>query len=82
MRHCKVLVVQLQQEGLNLLDALSLVSGTAKTLEGIRYETDVDNQVIAAVAMARQVGCDPEKEFNKHHRRRVPPIRLDDRCEN
>ena len=46
MRHCKVLVVQLQQEGLNLLDALSLVS-TTKALERIRNETDVNNQVKA-----------------------------------
>ena len=82
MRHCKVLVVQLQQEGLNLLDALSLVSTTTKALERIRNETDVNNQVKAAVEMAKQIGCDPEKEFSQHHRKRVTPLRLDDRNEN
>ena len=46
MRHCKVLVVQLQEEGLNLLDALSLVSTTTKALEGICNETDVDNVIM------------------------------------
>ncbi|CAB3987849.1 zinc finger MYM-type 1-like [Paramuricea clavata] len=81
MRHCKLLAVQLQ-EGLNLLDAISLVSTTTKSLEGIRNETDVNNQVKAAVEMARQVGCDPEQEFSKNHRKRMPPLRLDDRREN
>ncbi|CAB4012511.1 Hypothetical predicted protein [Paramuricea clavata] len=82
MRHCKVLVVQFQEEGLNLLDAHSLFSTTAKALEGIRNETDVDNQVKAAAAMARQVGCEPEKEFSQHDRKRVPSLRLDDRRGN
>ena len=82
MRHCKVLVVQLQEEGLNLLDALTLVSTTTKALERIRNEVDVDKQVKAAAAMARHVGCDPEEEFCHNHRRRVPPRRLDDTCEN
>ena len=71
MRHCKMLVVQLQQEGINLLDALSLVSTTTKTLERIRNETDVNNQVKAAVGMTKQIGCDPEKEFSQHHRKRL-----------
>ena len=71
-----------KQEGLNLLDALSLVSTTTKALERIRNETDVNNQVKAAVEMAKQIGCDPEKEFSQHHRKRVTPLRLDDRNEN
>ena len=32
--------------------------------------------------MAKQIGCDPEKEFSQHHRKRVTPLRLDDRNEN
>ena len=40
MRPCKELVVQLQEEGLNLLDALGLVSSTTKALEKIN-EDDV-----------------------------------------
>ena len=56
MHHCKVLVVQLQQEGLNLLDALSLVCTTTKALEKICNETDVNNQVKAAVEMAEHIG--------------------------
>ena len=76
MHHSKVLVVQLQED-LNLLDALSLVSATTKALQGIRNEADLDNQVKAAVAMARQP------------RRRIqatsqvwPPLRFDDRRAN
>ena len=74
MRHCKVLVVQLQQ--------LILVSTTTKALERIPNENDVNNQVKAAVEIAKQIGCDPEKEFSQHHRKRVAPLRLDDRNEN
>lgn len=82
MRHCKVLVVQLQEEGLNLLDALSLVSTTTNAIKKIRNEVQVDNQVKAATAMARQVGSDPEEEFHRHHRRRVNPRRFDEHGEN
>ena len=45
MRRCKVLVVQLQEEGLNLLDALELVSSTTRALEKIRNEDDVQKQI-------------------------------------
>jgi hypothetical protein len=82
MRHCKVLVVQLQDEGLNLLDALTLVSATTSALEKIRNTVDVDNQVRAASEMARQFGCDPHQEFTQHHRKRLLPMRFDERPEN
>ena len=42
MCHCKVLVVQVQEEALNLLDALNSVSTTTNALERIRNEVDVD----------------------------------------
>eukprot|EP00794_Sanderia_malayensis_P000644 gene644-1312_t len=45
MRRCEVLVVQLQEEGLNLIDALELVSSTTEALEKIRNEDDVQKQI-------------------------------------
>lgn len=82
MRHCKVLVVHLQGEGLNLLDVFSLASPKIKSLEGIRNEADTDNQVKAAVAIAREVGRDPEKEFSQNKRVKKFPQRLVDRRVN
>ena len=68
LRPYKVLMVQLQEAGLNLLDALTLVRTTTTALEKNRNAADVDNPVMAAAAMARQFGCLPRQEFNRHHR--------------
>ena len=78
MRRCKVLVVQLQEEGLNLLDALELVSSTTRALEKIRNEDDVQKQIEAATQIAMHMGINPEEEFQHRHRRRLIPRRIDE----
>lgn len=75
---CKVLIVQLQDEGINLLDALSLVSYTTSALEKIRKEEDIQNQLTAAVSIAQKLEIDPGDEYERLHRRRVGPRRLDE----
>ena len=85
MRCCKVLIVQLQEESLNLqeesLDALSLVDATVIALEKIRNVENVDNQVRAAVAMTKQYGMDPIDDFQRVHRKRMTPVRFDNHSE-
>ena len=82
MRRCKVLVVQLQEEGLNLLDALELVSSTTRALEKIRNEDDVQKQIEAATQIAMHMGINPEEEFQHRHRRRLIPRRIDENRDN
>ena len=76
MRRCKVLVVQLQEEGLNLLEALGLVSFTTEALIKIRNEDDVKKEIQAAIDISKQIGINPEEEFQKNHRRRLIPKKL------
>ena len=82
MRRCKVLVVQLQEEGLILLDALELVSSTTRALEKIRNEDDVQKQIEAATQIAMHMGINPEEEFQHRHRRRLIPRRIDENRDN
>ena len=82
MRRCKVLVVQLQEEGLNLLDALGLVSSTTEALIKIRNEDDVKKEIQAAIDISKQIGINPEEEFQKNHRRRLIPKRIDENRDN
>ena len=82
MRPCKVLVVQLQEEGLNLLDALGLVSFTTKALEKVRNEDGVKKEIEAAVAIAKQFGIGPEEEFQQHHQRKLIPRKIDKNRDN
>ena len=52
MRSSKVLIVQLQEEGLNTLDALPLIESTIKALKRIRTDKEIENHITAAVSLA------------------------------
>ena len=82
MRRCKVLVVQLQEEGLNLLDALRLVSSTTEALIKSRNEDNVKKEIQAAIDSSKQIGINPEEECQKNHRRRLIPKRIDENRDN
>ncbi len=75
---CKVLIVQLQDEGINWLDAISLVSSTTSAMQKIRNEEEIQNQLTAAVSMAQKLEIDPGDEYERLHGRRVAPRRLDE----
>ena len=51
--------MHLQKEGLNLLDAVGLVSSTAEASMKIRNEDDVRNEIRAAIDIAKQTGINP-----------------------
>ena len=62
MRPCKVLIAQLQDEGLNFLDTLWLVLSTRSSLERIRGEEEINNHLMAATAMAETFGIVYQEE--------------------
>ena len=58
MRSGKVLIVQLQEEGLNILDALPLIESTIKALKRIRTDKEIENHITAAVSLAGKCKID------------------------
>lgn len=78
----KRLVVQLQTVELNILDATSLVEATLSIMEKIRADDKMmDDQIESSLIFARSLGIDPENDFNRHHRPRRAPRRLDEQAE-
>ena len=79
MTKTKVLTKQLQEEELNILDALKLIDATVENLAEIRKdETAMNAQLDAMVAFAEQQDTDPMSEYRRHHKARHPPRRIDE----
>ena len=78
----KSLVVQLQSVELNILDATGLVYGTLSILQKLHDDDKmIDDQIEASVVFARNIEIDAEADFNRHHRPRKAPIRVDEQAE-
>ncbi len=75
----KSLVVQLQSVELNILDATGLVYGTLGILQKLRDDDKMmDDQIEASVIFASNIEIDAEADFNRHHRPRKAPRRVDE----
>ena len=69
----------LQSEGLNINDAMTIMDATLETLKSINSKSeDVNAEIDAAIAFANSKGLDPISDFQRHHRRKRPPLRIDD----
>ena len=77
----KSLVVQLQSVELNILDATGLVYGTLGILQKLRDDDKMmDDQIEASVIFASNIEIDAEADFNRHHRPRKAPRRVDEQA--
>ena len=66
MKMTKILTVQMQKPELNILDALSLMDATVKSLERIRNsESEMNSQVQASVQFAKSFGLDAQKRTRR-----------------
>ncbi|XP_046859020.1 zinc finger MYM-type protein 1-like [Xenia sp. Carnegie-2017] len=82
MTKTKILTKQLQQEELNIVDALNLIDATVKNLRQIRSdENGLDSEIEAMVAFGTKVGIDVMAEYTRHHRSRKPPKRINEYSE-
>ena len=69
----------LQSEELNINDAMTIMDATLETLKSINSKSEDVNAVIdAAISFANSKGLDPISDFQRHHRRKQPPLRIDD----
>jgi hypothetical protein len=73
----------LQKEDLNIIDAITIMESTIKSLEYVNNDVDAMNaEIQAAVIFAERLGVDAQTDFQRHHRRRKPPARIDENPSN
>lgn len=71
----------LEAEKLNIIDAMQLIESTVKSFQEINDEKNIDASVQSAASFAKNCNVEPEKDFNKHHRRRLKPKKIDENPE-
>ncbi|KAJ8019083.1 Zinc finger MYM-type protein 1 [Holothuria leucospilota] len=71
------LTEELQNDELNIVDALGITKATIQSLERVAAE-EVDAQIEAACSFAEKLGIDPKHDFERLHRVRRPSRRIDD----
>ncbi|XP_028410508.1 uncharacterized protein LOC114533208 [Dendronephthya gigantea] len=82
MKKTKVITKQLQEEELNILDALLLIDSTVENMKKMRSEDRaIDAELDAIVEFGNKMGIDSIAQYQLHHRPRRPPRRIDDHPE-
>ena len=74
----KMMTEKLQEETLNIIDALTILQGTINSLRSILESDDVKNQIRSVIEFSLKYDIDCYSEFSKFHRPRRPPSRLRD----
>ncbi len=73
----------LQKEDLNIIDAITIMESTIKSLENVNNDIDAVNaEIQAAVIFAEHLSVDAQTDFQCRHRHRKPPARIDENPSN
>ena len=79
MYKSKRMTETLQSQDLNVIDAITTVETTVKSLEIAKNDIDGMNaEIKAAASFAEKLGIDVDSDFRRHHRQRRAPRRIDD----
>ena len=81
MFKAKMLSDYLQGETINVAGALIALSSTDTVLKRMRANdtnSEINDEIEAAITVARNLGTDPEADFGRLHRVSRPSRRLDD----
>ena len=82
MMKTKILTKQLQTVDINVVDTLEAVKATIATLRHLRNDEDnLNKQIDAAIVLAGRIGIDLVEEYQRHHRPRRQPKRIDEQPE-
>ena len=79
MYKSKRMTETLQSQDLNVIDAITTVETTVKSLEIAKNDIDGMNaEIKAAASFAEKLGIDVDSDFRRHHRQRRAPRRIHD----
>lgn len=79
MYKTKNLTEKLQSEMLNILDAMKLTKTCTNMLSQIKQsDEEINNLISSAMEFPKKLEIDYKSEFDKHHRRRKKPQRIDE----
>jgi hypothetical protein len=79
MYKTKNLTEKLQEEELNVSDAVDLIEATIASLQRLRDDTsNINDEIKAASAFAQKFDINSEEFYARHHRPRRAPRRVDD----
>lgn len=79
MYQMKTLTEQLEAINLNIIDGIILIDCAIKSLTEIRSDTDqLNKHISSAKVFASKMNVDPEIDFQRHHRKRFKPKRIDE----
>ena len=79
MYKTKQMTETLQSEDINVMDAITIIESTVKSLETINNDIDGMNAEIKAVNyLLKKLGTDVESDFRRYHHARKPPRQIDD----
>lgn len=78
MYKMKILNEIFEAKDLNIIDALMLLNSSTDIFNDINNDSiGMDNLIDSSINYAHQFNISPESDFNKIHRRRLLPKRLD-----
>ena len=78
----KILTKQLQTVDINIVDTLEAVKATIATLRHLGNDEDnLNKQIDAAIIFGGRLGIDAVEEYQRHHRPRRQPRRIDEQPE-
>lgn len=78
MCQIKTLTEQLEAIDLNIIDGIILIECAIKSLSEIRNDTNqLNKHISSAKAFPIKMKIDPIGDFEKHHRKRIKPRRID-----
>lgn len=79
----KIVTEILEKDYLNIIDALQVISSTTNSLTNIRMdETHINDLIESAIIFSTKLGFSPQEDFEKHHRRRLKPKKIDNNADN
>lgn len=74
----KILTENLEATELNIVDALILLKHAIDGLTKMRDDNkSMDDLIESAIIFAKKLNINPEEDFNRHHRRRLKPRKID-----
>lgn len=78
MYQMKTLTEQLEASDLNIVDGIVLIECAVRSLKEIRIDSDQLNKLISsAKVFSLKIEVDPVVDFQRHHRKRLNPKKID-----